>query len=421
MLKHFFIAFILSTLALLTLTSCAGSPNEVNSGEPVSTQGVASQAAVSSPETSPTQPPVPTTTSSPTPQPEEQIMALPMYRGNIQRTGQFEAAGVPVSGSLKWQFETADEVHSSPAVSDGMLYVASYDGNLYAIDIQSGQALWQSEVGRAFSSPVVVEESIFVGSADGLHALNRADGAERWHYKAQVGGEMRSSPAFYAGLIYIGSDDGNIYAFQADRGDLAWQFKTLGQVFSSPAIYKDIVYAGDYAGYLHALDAESGEELWQFKTKRSIYATPAIREGQVFFGSLDGNFYALDAATGEELWHVEIGEPIVSSAALSKDVLYFGCLDHNVYALDINSGEVKWQFETSNEVYSSPVLASDIVYIGSDDANLYALDAKTGEERWRHETGGFIGNSPAVAGDMVFFSSYDGSIYAVGPGGPETP
>jgi outer membrane protein assembly factor BamB len=420
MLKRSFIALVLSTFALLYLTSCAGSQTEINQGDLAPSEDVSTDETASRPDAAPTQPPAATMTPSPSPQPEEQITALPMYRGNIQRTGQFDATGVTGTGSLKWQFETGDEVHSSPAVSDGVLYVASYDGNLYAIDTESGQALWQSEVGRTFSSPLVVDESIFVGSADGLHALDRASGAERWYYKAQVGGEMRSSPAFFEGLVYIGSDDGNLYAFEAQSGDLAWQFKTLGQVFSSPAIYKDMVYAGDYAGYLHALDAASGEELWQYKTGRSVYATPAIKNGMVFFGSLDGNFYALDAASGEELWVTEIGEPIVSSAALSQGSVYFGCLDHNVYALDATSGKVIWQFETSNEVYSSPALANGMLYIGSDDTHLYALDAKTGKPRWNHKTGGFIGNSPAVAGNMVFFTSYDGSIYAIGSGEPDT-
>ena len=58
----------------------------------------------------------------------------PMFRGNLARTGVYKTKGVEELTNLKWKFKTGDDVPSSPAVSDGVVYFGSVDSNLYALE-----------------------------------------------------------------------------------------------------------------------------------------------------------------------------------------------------------------------------------------------------------------------------------------------
>ena len=57
-----------------------------------------------------------------------------MFRGNLAHTGVYNAAGVPKFSQIKWKFHTDGQVISSPAIANGMAYVGSTDGNLYALN-----------------------------------------------------------------------------------------------------------------------------------------------------------------------------------------------------------------------------------------------------------------------------------------------
>ena len=64
----------------------------------------------------------------------------------------------------------------------------------------------------------------------------------KWSYT--TGGGVESSPAVANGVVYVGSDDGNLYALDASTGALLWSYTTGDIVFSSPAVANGIVYFG---------------------------------------------------------------------------------------------------------------------------------------------------------------------------------
>ena len=71
-----------------------------------------------------------------------------MFRNDLAHSGVYSAAGVPKLKGIKWAFHTRGEVVSSPAIVDGVIYVGSNDGNLYAIDQQTGTKNGHSQPGR---------------------------------------------------------------------------------------------------------------------------------------------------------------------------------------------------------------------------------------------------------------------------------
>ncbi len=92
-----------------------------------------------------------------------------------------------------------------------------------------------------------------------LHAIT-PEGAEKQNWPFQTGAEVRSSPAIAAdGTIFVGSNDGNIYAINPN-GMTKWSFQTdLEEVEAPPAIGADgTIYVGDVAGFLYAIESDSG-------------------------------------------------------------------------------------------------------------------------------------------------------------------
>ena len=108
-----------------------------------------------------------------------------MFRGNLQHTGVYNAAGAPKFNGIKWKFHTGGRVISSPAVVNGVVYVGSTDGNFYAIDAASGTVKWKlATKAWEVSSAAVDSGVVFFISYDGnFYALDAATGPEKWRFK----------------------------------------------------------------------------------------------------------------------------------------------------------------------------------------------------------------------------------------------
>ncbi len=74
---------------------------------------------------------------------------------------------------------------------------------------------------------------------------------------------------------------------------LLWNYTTVGPVDSSPAVVGGVVYVGSDDGNVYALNAASGIQLWNYTTGGPVDSSPAVVNGVVYVGSLDGNVYAL--------------------------------------------------------------------------------------------------------------------------------
>lgn len=270
---------------------------------------------------------------------------------------------------------------------------------------------WQFQTGDwVRSSPAVSGGTVYVGSEDGhLYAIDAAAGGQRWRFETEAG--VWSSPAVSEGVVYVGSEDGSVYAVDAATGSALWRFRTGAAVWSSPAVSDGLVYVGNEEGFLYAIDARTGEQQWSFRAPERVRSSPAVSGGVVYVGS--DQLYAVDALSGEQRWSFDTNRWVWSSPAVSDGTVYVGSEDGNVYAVDAVSGRQQWRFETGGRVWSSPAVVEDTVYIGSNDGSIYALDAQSGESRWRFGVGGDVLSSPAVSGGVVYVGGPDGNLYAL--------
>jgi eukaryotic-like serine/threonine-protein kinase len=379
-----------------------------------------------------------------------------MFRGNSRHSGVYEAAGIAKFSDVKWKFHTGGMLIGSPTAAEGVLYFGSTDGNLYAVESESGKLKWKfAAKGRIPSSPAVSGGTVFFGSYDGyFYAVDASTGALKW--KFQTGGERRfagkhlhgsqpigetmpdpfdcylSSPVVWNGAVYFGSGDGSVYALNAASGTLNWKFKTGDVVHASPAIADGAVFIGSWDSYFYALDAATGREKWKFKTGEDpdthnqvgIQSSAAVVEGMVYFGCRDSHLYALDAGTGEKKWSFSAeGSWVVGSPAVKDGKVYFPTSDSSLlYAVDAKSGQVLQSLGFNRwYLYSSPAIAGNMLYIGSTQGKLVAVDLAGLKPLWSFETEGMKARGPAYTkadgtpnGDALFRSDfYDDMVVGV--------
>ena len=333
------------------------------------------------------------------------------FRSDSSNSGVYDDCGTRPGNELLWKYMTESYYGSSPTVVHGIVCINGiYD--LLALDAFTGELLWTSPKGGGMSSPVVAGGVVYVGSNDrNIYALDTSTGDPLWQYT--TGGLVYSSPAVAYGVVYAGSWDQNFYALDANTGALLWNYTTGGEVRSSPAVVDGTVYFGSRDHRLYALDAHTGALLWNYTTGGEMLASsPAVAGGIVYIQSA-GTLHALDALEGTLLWSHPVPGSGDSSPAVVNGVVYIGTYDGNLYALDAVSGDLLWEYATGSAVRSSPSVANGVVYFGNNAGTITSLDAGTGDLIWDYATDETAFSSPAIANGVVYAQGYNGYLYAL--------
>ncbi len=186
------------------------------------------------------------------------------------------------NGRFRLRFKSFYSVFSSPAVNDGTVYFINFKAQLYAVDgnarnwplenkirpfwIQlwvfglsllepphKSGLLWGLNLGKkSISSPVVTNDTVYVGSDNKLVAVDIRSHQKRWEFESK--GVISSSPALVNATLYVGSEDGRLYAVDAGTGVKLWDFLTGDKITSSPAMAEGTVYIGSHDGCLYAIE-----------------------------------------------------------------------------------------------------------------------------------------------------------------------
>lgn len=224
--------------------------------------------------------------------------------------------------------------------------------------------------------------------------------------------EIRGTPSFHDGIIYIGSYDNNLYALNGATGEFLWKYPTEGGIVSRPVVYENNVYFGSEDKRLHAITARFGRLNWMYYTDGPIRSSPHIAEGHVIIGSDDAHLHAINTISGRRAGRADLGAPVRSTPLVHTDLIYVGTESGDFYCMDFRS-TIKWRFKAKRAITSSPIIAQGVVYFGSVDSTLYALDARTGWVIWRFRLNKPTITTPFISGDYIFIGSIDGTIQCI--------
>ena len=233
----------------------------------------------------------------------------------------------PRTGRTRWRFD-AGPIESSPLLHKGLLYVGSWDRNVYAINARSGRKRWTFKGDEQFNtSPAYADGRIFIASDAGtLFALDARTGRKRW--SAQSGARLGGREFFYAtptvayGRVFIGNSDGTMYAYGARSGKLLWANPIGSYIYAAAAAYRKKIYTGTYDGKFFALDAATGDVKWERSVPAAVHSAPTVMKGVVYFATCsdcgreaarsvkrgpDGTF-GVSARTGRTVWRFPAGK-----------------------------------------------------------------------------------------------------------------
>jgi outer membrane protein assembly factor BamB len=306
-----------------------------------------------------------------------------------QRGGHEYPAGVT---ALRWRtpinqrelFEPRPEECASGAVVGNRLIIGSRAGQVVALDLADGKIVWQTPVSGG------------------------------------VDAEARFDPSY--GQVYVGTDDGFVYAVDPQSGGIRWSYRGKGAIERRPELGGDAIYVASAADRLVALEPRTGKSIWQYERESPEgftihgHSGPRLHRGLVYTGFSDGFLMALNAGTGDVVWarslasaseqYVDVDS---TPATLGDDVLLAS--SGGLYALSAASGDVRWRLGI--EGASGVQVIGDRLYFAAPRDGLTALTL-TGDILWRQglaEAGDLT--PPMGVGPLLVFSGSRAGLFLV--------
>ena len=175
-------------------------------------------------------------------------------------------------------------VYTSPIIVQGIIYFASDDGYVYALNAVSGTKMWSSDEVHSIHTgaskfPLVDDNNIFLNGYREMYALDAKSGALIWEKLVSPGttNMVLAPPAIANGTLYIGYERG-IHALDSLTGDILWSYG-VANVAPSPLVVGDVVYVVS-SNKVFALDAREirgDREIWTY----TVGSTNIDRESRV--------------------------------------------------------------------------------------------------------------------------------------------
>lgn len=329
-----------------------------------------------------------------------------------------------VGAGAKQQF-----IRLTPALANGKIYAASYDGMVMAVDALSGQRLWQVATQLPISGGVGVSETglALVGSSKGqVIALNQSDGQEVW--RTQVSSEVLAPPRTNSGIVVIRTIDGKFTGLDVRTGERRWVYTYVTPTLSlrgsaPPLLTRDLVISGLDTGKLLVLSLDKGLPVTEkaiasprgrteIERLIDIDSEPRFFGETLYLAAYRGSVAAIDMRSGNLAWNRDLS----SYAGLDVDErqVYVSDDADAVLALDRRSGSTLWkQPELAGRRLSAPAASGDYAVVGDFEGYLHWLSKDSGRIAGRIRAAGkSIVAPPLAAGNIVFVQSQDGVLGA---------
>lgn len=334
----------------------------------------------------------------------------------------------------RWRFASPDPnffhrvPKSFPATDGKRVYFGSDCGAFWCLNACNGVPEWSFRVNASghknlWSSPALHDGKVYFGSYDGsVYCLDAETGLEIWRFTGAdwVGSSPALAPEL--GLLFIGLEfaaegkRGSIAALRLEDGERVWEHMTKRYTHASPAYWKDrrLVACGSNDNEMFLFDAPSGKLRWRFQTggegneKASIRHAPAfdMKRGHLVTGCANGWIYIIDVETGKEVWSVKTDNTIYTVPLVVEDKAYIGSTDKYLYILDLERRVVKTKIFAASKVFGPPRLLEDRIYFGACNGIVYELNPATDEVTGTHQL-------PDAITNAITYNAATGDFYAL--------
>ncbi len=281
----------------------------------------------------------------------------------------------PYTGETLWNATISEQIDTylrTPAAMDGVVYTCSctfgdfwYESSVLAFDIQTGWLLWSVDLNSLgiewFSSSNLVcdDGMLFAGDWDSVFALDIEDGSLIWHQTQAI---STQGVSVANGLVYCSFD--RAYALDELTGDIVWSSNLSDYAVGAPCITADAVYVLTQSGTLYAFDAFDGETIWSTDELGEMYSgTPVCDGDTLYLSSREGRVLAIDAFDGSILWEVRTESLMGTTMAYANGYLYRTSPYAGLVVHDAVDGAILHEYPLDELVLLPPVVSDGWVWV----------------------------------------------------------
>ncbi len=261
---------------------------------------------------------------------------------------------------------------------------------------------------------ILADGTLFVGADDGhLYALDARTGETRWVFDA--GAPLHGAAVADGGLVFVASDDHILHAVDAVTGTERWRASSVKEAEGAVG---GVVYVAGSDRNARGLDETNGSERWAWLAPDDMNLT--VVDGTAYINVAGGTLYAIDIATGLEQWHFKVLGDSASFPMVTDDVVITssgqgaGEPSGELDVLDRATGLPRWRFRgLGGGQIAAGAIRDGILYTPSADLVTYAFHLESNQPIWSTPDTGSGYRPPALAGDVLYAPTEDLGIVAV--------
>jgi outer membrane protein assembly factor BamB len=319
-----------------------------------------------------------------------------------------------------------------PGLLEDRVIIADAQGQVLALDLETGRALWETRLPRTrVSAGMGVGEGMAVlGTLDGLViGLDAATGEERW--RQPVSSEVIALSSVAEELVVVRTNDGRLHALEAQTGSPRWSVLRATPALSlrggqTPLLLPGRVLAGFDAGTLLLLGSGRGNVLWEttiavprgrseLERLVDIDGRISVLRNTAFVAAYQGRLVALELNRGEILWEREFSSYQGGDVQADAGLQVITASDSHVWGIDLRTGGDLWQQSGLRlRGVTAPLVVGPQAIVGDQEGYLHWMNIQDGRllARVRVGSGSVVGRPEAQA-DRVYALTTDGRLTAV--------
>ncbi len=320
-----------------------------------------------------------------------------------------------VALDTQWVFKTKGPIgwSAQPLIdrSEKILFLASCDGNLYAVDVRAGNKLWNCQLTEPIvSAPVTVGNYVFVSSATGeTLCLDSYTGKVIWN--KSLNAKTVASLAMVKESALLVASGNDLRALDVRSGEVLWFYSTGTPIVASPLVQGDLVLIGTKGGELHAINSAKGNLIWKFAADGAIISSPFASVDTAYVGTKSGNFYAVEMRQGAMIWQYPANGRIVSSGAIVFTSVAFASQDRWLYCCEKYDGRLKWKSAVKGKVSADLCTYKGQIVCASEEGWLQTFSAANGQMKWQADISKRIQAPPMVSNNSLYVGTVEGELY----------
>jgi outer membrane protein assembly factor BamB len=277
-------------------------------------------------------------------------------------------------------------------LQDGVVYVPFINGEIFAIDNETGKVFWKTRLGNITDQtvlkdqiPVINGGKLYITSQNGnIYALDIKDGSLIWNYK--LDSANNDIPVLFFDNKIFAQSGSSFYSFEANTGKVVYQ-KTFEQpLHGKPVTDGENIFIANEKNVVFALSANKPDILWEFKfdeNQNNVKERIFCKDKKVYFaaqGSEVSSIYALDSKTGTQLWKTDFKGDNVEYIVEESDNIWGYTRKKKLFQIDITNGEIALEAKLTTNPISNLEFANDDFLFYYSDAALIQFEFKTQDE-----------------------------------------